>query len=610
MMTKKKSFESSLAEQQLQQQQQAISSPVSSPSLVAIESYDHGSTDIPVDSYESTSPIPMTPPPAKPPRHSDEFDSSSPPEAYSPPTKPPRHFSLYSVDNDDGLIQQTDTVVKKVLNLVDSFGLVSPDDSDMTILRQASPSIYVQQPSTNTEHDSLPSVSPSYSDSLTSTDAFTADPAQVSLKTEAPLPTEPLEVHVEKETTVASTPPLLSQTIDQPQPPFPALTESSQDVPSSQEPIAPAEITQLATNITASLFEELEKEFEKYDQRISPSSASHEDRENLLEQLSSQPLSSQNTFRDHAPSLPEPVATPTPANTESASQPVMFVSLDSGFNVAKAFSPLLNIVTTKPSPKVATSVTIISPPQPEISSTTTTTSIANTNSDDEEQLNSSSTLMPTSSIASDRSKFLQTSSKESSIDSNDTNPYDASLSQQLNAGSATPARSLISDYDNLHGSFGSLNDDAAQQQQQQQQQTAPAFPADSVPLSSSSETIQSMPTTNTSSISTIYETAENYSTSSSNTTATTTSPTYVSALSTLNSDGTSGSVTPAQRLNSDISDEDLVESYDVETPILTPVNPLRASKGRLASHATRQSICWHAVICLVFSHFETELALA
>jgi hypothetical protein len=216
--------------------------------------------------------------------------------------------------------------------------------------------------------------------------------------------------------------------------------------------------------------------------------------------------------------------------------------------------------------------------------------------------------MPTSSIASDRSKFLQTSSKESSIDSTDTNPYDASLSQQLNAGSATPARSLISDYDNLHGSFGSLNDDAAQQLQQQQ--APPSFPADSVPLSSSSETIQSMPTTNASSISTIYETAENYSTSSSNTNATETSPSYVSALSTLNSDGTSGSVTPAQRLNSDISDEDLVESYDVETPLLTPVNPLRASKGRIASHATRQSICWHAVICLVFFSLRTELALA
>ena len=144
---------------------------------------------------------------------------------------------------------------------------------------------------------------------------------------------------------------------------------------------------------------------------------------------------------------------------QSTSRPLMFVSLDSGFNITKAFSPLLDIVTTKSTPKITTSVTVISPPQPEVSSTTT----HNINSDDEDQLNSTSTLMPNSSIASDRSKFLQTSSKESSIDSNDTNPYDNTIfQQQQNTGSATPARSLLSDYDNLHGSYGSLNDDTQQ----------------------------------------------------------------------------------------------------------------------------------------------------
>ena len=55
-------------------------------------------------------------------------------------------------------------------------------------------------------------------------------------------------------------------------------------------------------------------------------------------------------------------------------------------------------------------------------------------------------------------------------------------------------------------------------------------------------------------------------------------------MSTLNNDNTSGSEHQLNVLNSDISDEDLVESYDIETPILTSVNPFRSSKGRIASH--------------------------
>jgi hypothetical protein len=271
----------------------------------------------------------------------------------------------------------------------------------------------------------------------------------------------------------------------------------------------------------------------------------------------------------------------------------MFVPLDSGFNITKAFSPLLDIVTTKSTPKITTSVTVISPPQPELSSTTTT----NINSDDEEQLNSTSTLMP-NSIASDRSKFLQNSSKESSIDSNDTNLYDNTTlqqQQQQNTGSATPARSLISDYDNLHGSYGSLSDDT------QQLPPPPPPPPSSSSSSSTSEAIPSIPTTNTSSISTIYESLDTAPSSSS-------TPTFVSALSTLANDNTSGSEIATKRINSDISDEDLVESHDIETPILTSINPFRSSKGRIASHYIQiikhehiySVFFWHVLTSLVF----------
>jgi hypothetical protein len=324
----------------------------------------------------------------------------------------------------------------------------------------------------------------------------------------------------------------------------------------------PFEITQLATNLTENIFEEVEKEFEKQDKSTNLNLITNNDRENLLEKLSTN-----NIFRDNAPSLPQSIATTHPSSIQSTSRPLMFVPLDSGFNITKAFSPLLDIVTTKSTPKITTSVTVISPPQPELSSTTTT----NINSDDEEQLNSTSTLMP-NSIASDRSKFLQNSSKESSIDSNDTNLYDNTTlqqQQQQNTGSATPARSLISDYDNLHGSYGSLSDDT--------QQLPPPPPPPSSSSSSTSEAIPSIPTTNTSSISTIYESLDTAPSSSS-------TPTFVSALSTLANDNTSGSEIATKRINSDISDEDLVESHDIETPILTSINPFRSSKGRIASH--------------------------
>jgi hypothetical protein len=566
MMTKKKSLDTNSNEQ-------IITHSLSNPSPIIIENSDNLLTETSVDSFESTSPIALTPPPAKPPRHNDEADSSSSTEINSPPAKPPRHFSLYSTDNDEGLIQQTDNVVKKVLNLVDTFGIISANDNDMNILRQTSPPpIYIQQPSNSIELEEQSS------EDLQTPEIFTVDPARITLNTDSQLITKTID---EPLTIISSSSfPISLNDLS-----FSPINESIESDNNNNNNSTPFEITQLATNLTENIFQEVEKEFEKQDKLTNLNTIINNDRQNLLEKLSTN-----NTFRDNAPTLPQSVATTHPSPIQSTSRPLMFVSLDSGFNVTKAFSPLLDIVTTKSTPKITTSVTVISPPQPELSSTITTTNI---NSDDEEQLNSTSTLVPNSSIASDRSKFLQTSSKESSIDSNDTNPFDnTTLQQQQNTGSATPARSLLSDYDNLHGSYGSLNDDT------QQLQSLPPPPA---PSSTSSETTPSIPTTNASSVSTIYESLDTIPSSSSSTS------TYVTARSTLNNDNTSGSETATKRINSDISDEDLVESYDIETPILTSVNPFRSSKGRIASHHIQinkheyiYSHFWHVLTSLVF----------
>lgn len=541
-MTKKKSVDVNASESSppltQQQQQQIVQPPPSLPSIPTDNS-EHLLNETSLDSVESTSPIAITPPPAKPPRNSEESASSSSTEINSPPAKPPRHFSLYSNENEEGLIQQTDTVVKKVLNIVDTFGTISENDNDMTILRQSPPPIYVQQPSTATEFER------ENSDTVQTPDVSPIEPEQTSSSyTDLPATAEALDESITL-TTTAPFPTSLPDFSD------PSLDES-RDIQTNDE--SPSyEINQLATNLTENIFHEIEKELERQEKLIKI-----DDREDRFEQPSTT-----QAFPLDAPPLIKSFVTTQPSSSQSTSRPLMFVSHDPTFNVSKPFSPTLNIVTTKSTPKITTSVTVISPPEPEISSTTTAT--MNLISDDEEQLNSSSTLVPNSSIASDRSKFLQSSSKDSSIDSNDTIPSDnTSHHQQPNTGSATPARSLISDYDNLHGSYGSLNDD--------NQQNPPPPP----PSSASSETIPSISTTATSSMSTIYESMDTIPSSST--------PTFVTAMSTLTNNSTSGSETAIQRLNSDISDEDLVESHEVETPILTSVNPFRTSKGRIASH--------------------------
>ena len=552
MMPKKKSIENTLSEQSTTSGIIVQQSPANVSPLV-IETLDQIVNETSVDSLESTSPIALTPPPAKPPRQGEESGSSSSAEIHSPPAKPPRHFALYSHEQSEGLIQQTDTVVKKVLTLVDTFGTISNDDVDMSVLRQTSPAIYVQQPSNNTETDSQSTISPSNSENLPNLE--TSERMKIS--------NDETNINLDSPDVESSINPTMAA--DEPSS-FPTIQEFEQI---TDDELPPLEITELAKNLTASLFEELEKEFEKRDYFASTQVQIERERQNFVEQL---PPST--SFREQAPTLPQSIVTPQPTQTQSTTRPLMLVSLDSGFNVAKAFSPLIDIATSKPVPKVTTSVTIISPPQLEVSSTSAAILSNDNDSDDDEPLNSTSTLMPNSSVASDRSKFLQSSSKESSVDSNDTNLYDNSIVPQYNAGSTTPARSLISDYDNLHGSYGSLDDD---------NQSSTGFQSMQLPAAVSTETMPSIPTSS-SSMSTIYETADTMSTSSTNTI---TSRTYVSAMSTLNSDPKSGST--GHRLNSDISDEDLVESYEIETPTLTSVNPFRSSEGRILSHTSTQA---------------------
>ncbi|CAF1672026.1 unnamed protein product, partial [Adineta ricciae] len=152
-------------------------------------------------------------------------------------------------------------------------------------------------------------------------------------------------------------------------------------------------------------------------------------------------------------------------------------------------------------------------------------------------------------------------------------PFDTPIAQQLNTGSATPARSLLSDYDNLHGSYGSLNDDT-------QHPFPPVLPSSLV----ASETATSVAPTSASSVSTIYETADTSQASSS-------TATYVTAQGANTNVTSSNSTLSAAHINSDISDEDLVESYDVETPVLTSTDPFRSPEDHLESStsATEQS---------------------
>ena len=447
----------------------------SNPPSNLIENPDQQLNEISNDSCESTSPVPLTPP-AKPPRHNEESSSSSSIEINSPPpAKPPRHFSLYRKEKHEDLIQQTDAVLKKVLNLVDTFG--------------TNPNI----------------------------ETFTVQPTRIAMNTD-----------------ISS----ITKTFDHKAPRPLSITSLS----SSDDGI-PTEIIQLARDLTDNILQNLDKEFEKHI---------------LFDKLSQlkQKQQQQETSRDNPPSFPHPIVTTHITPTHSTARPLMFVAYDT----KKPVSPLLDIVTIKSKPSFITSVTVSSPAQPVVSSIKTIT-----NSDDE--LNSStSTLIPNSSQTSHRPKLLQTSSKQSSLDSFDNTLYDNTVFQTRNTGNATPVHSLLSDYDNLHGSYGSLNDDN--------------HPAQiiSPPLPSSFEKTSS---TVSSSTTTIYESLDNYPSHSSSAT----SPTYASAVSTFNTGGT----TTPQRLNSDISDEDFIQS----------VNADRSSRGRIYITITKHGDNHFSLACLL-----------
>ena len=441
-MTKKKSVDSNIPEQQLL----TSPPPLSNPPSTFLDNSDHQLNELSVDSYESASLLGITPPPAKPPRQNEESSSSSSIEINSPPpAKPPRHFSVYK------------------------------NADELNYLRRTTTDQFVQLQT---------------SDSLKNIDRFTVEPIRIAMNTDVPLQSEafeqPITINV-----ICST--KQSELIDRP----------------------PDKIVSYATNLTKKILHDIKKEINR------------SNRERLLNRLTQlEQQQQQQTSREISSSFSHPVVTTHISPIRSSKIPLMSVSLDSEVpltSISKR-SPLLEIVTTKPTPIFTTSVTVTSSSSSLVSSTATITN-------SEENLGNTSTLIPSSNKHSDRSKSCETNSKRNSIDSSDLIPYDNSQ----NTGNATPARSLLSEYDNLHGSYGSLNDD--------NHTTHTATPL--------------LPSSSSSSMTTIYESLDNFPSSSS----TATSRTYVSAVSTFNTGGTR---TPSQRLNSDISDEDLVDSFDIE----------------------------------------------
>ena len=442
----------------------------------------------------------LTPPPAKPPRRNDESDSSSSLEMSSmPPAKPPRRFSVYKNHRDDSdLVQQTDTIVKKVLSLVDSFGVLPHDDHDMTVLRERP--VDPRESLARRRPDNSIETNPT-TDHLSLTKSNHQRDNSLGL------------------------PPSLVSTIDQTQ------SDDRVDVMASK-------INQYASDLSRTI---LHRVVDDDDDELLVSQRNTTARTPSTDTPPKAPaefhahISKTTTYRDNTPSVPPSKVTTHISPAPAPSRPLMFVSLDSETRTHKTIAPLLNITTRGSTPLVTTSVRVISSPPTIVASTTTVTT-----SDDD--LNSSSTLISSTSSHSKRSVLLQPSHKQDSLDSADLNTSDPFGFVPENAGSSTPARSSRSDYDNLRGSYGSLNDDHHQLSRMQ----APSLPS----LSEST--------------STLYESLDRCPSSP-------TSRSYVSAVSTFN---TSRSTTPSRPINSDPSedddDDDLLDSFDLE----------RASQGR------------------------------
>lgn len=473
-LNKKKSLDATAHEHQLLSSHPPIVQSLSNLPSTFLTNSDHHLNELSLDSYESTSLMAITPPPAKPPRQNEESSSSSSVEIHSPPAKPPRHFSVYKTAEELNSLRQTTT---------DQFVRIQTSDS----LKQVEP--------------------------------FTVQPVRIAVKTDVPLRTESFAQPV----TIST------------------ISSTKQD----------SSVETYATNLTDEILHNTKKEIEK------------SNRERLLNKLSQLEQQQQQQKKeeivqisgDIPSSFPHPMVTTHISPNHSTKRPVMFLPFDSNshFLPTNKRSPLLEIVTIKPTPTFTTSVTVTSSSSSSLASSTTPTV---TNSV-EDLISDTSTLIP-SSPQSNRTK-------RTSIDSHDLTSYD----NNLITGNDTPSRSLHSDYDNIHGSYGSLIDD----------NQTPRLPS---------------PSTVSSSMTTIYESLDNFPSSAS----TTTSRTYVSAVSTFNDDGIR---TPSQRLNSDISDEDLVESWDIE----------RSSQGRTRERSTKifTSPSWHVII-LSFHSFLPAIGMA
>ncbi|CAF0980387.1 unnamed protein product [Rotaria sordida] len=498
-ITKKKSFDGNLSEQQIIHNHPPIVHSFSTPSSILIENNDQQLNEISIDSNESTNAIPLTLSPIKPPRLSDESGSSSSIEINSPPpAKPPRHFSLYKNDHENSLIQQTNNVVKKVLNIVDTF------DNDTNILRQSS--LNANQ-----------SLNCQISNSLKNIETFSVQPICIAINTDLSLMTKSIDTSIDKPMTIKSLPSSSSSSIEQ-------LNSSEKSI----NEIIPIEISQLAKDVTENILQEVEKQT-KLTNLNSTINNNQQILFDKLTQLEHEQMNKKSC--DNIPLIFPSKITTHILPTQTISRPSMFVSLSSSSSsssntTTKTNSPLLDIVTTKAAPLFTTSVRVTSPSTSILSSTSKTITFTN------DELTNTSKLISHSKKISTHTKVLQTNSKQDNLDS------------------TTLTCSFPSDYDNLHGSSRSLNYDNHQTE----------ILSSTIP--SSSETMSS---TTSSSMTTIYESLDNFPSLSSSTT----SPTYVSAVSTFNTGGT----TTPQHLDSDISDEDLIESFDSEkTPqVSTPI---------------------------------------
>lgn len=503
-ITKKKSLDANLNDQQTPHNHQTIVHSLSTPTSILIENFDQPVNELSVDSYESTSASLLASLPSKPPRVSDESCSSSSIEINSPPpAKPPRHFSLYKNESEKNLIQQTNDVVKRVLNLVDTFPIVPQNDNDINFVKAAS--------SNNQDN----------SNNIKTLETFST----VSM-TNFPLITNASDNNIDKQMTINS----LSSSL-------PSSIEQSNCSNKLTEENIPTGVIQLATNLTESILQKVEQQT-KLSNDDDDDSIRKSNRQTSLckpKQLKQEELTRLSC--NYVPLMPLSVITTHVLPTQVTSRPLMSVSFNSSSHTSKPLSPVLDVVTPKTTPLITASVTVISPSMPKFSSTAKIIS-----SDDELRK-----ILSNDSNSNENSNAptpLQSRSKQSSIDSDETTTSENVVFKSRNTERSVPTSSMAFNYDNLYDSTGSLNDDHRQRQNP---------PSSLPPIPSSSETLSS---TASSSMTTIYESFENFPSFSSSTT----SPTYVSAASTFDTGGT----TTPRRLNSDMSDDDLVVSLDDE----------------------------------------------